>query len=79
MHALALAGGLAAVGPGVLPLGRTPPSRFALGLKAGPALPTCVSIEQVQKSIETTLAVQALGSIAVILTVASAADGVGPQ
>lgn len=73
MHALGLAGGLAAVGLGVLPwwYGIPAIALFAMGLKAGLGIADVREHrEQLQKSIEATLAVQALGSIAVILTVA---------
>lgn len=73
MHSLALAGGLAAIAVGALPWWYALPAiaLFAMGLKAGLGIADVrEKREQVQKSIEMTLAVQALGSIAVILTVA---------
>jgi hypothetical protein len=73
LHVLALAGGLAAIAAGVLPWWYAIPAvaLFALGLKAGLGIADVrEKREQLQKSIETTLAVQALGSVAVILTVA---------
>ncbi len=73
MQALALVGGLAAVGVGVLPwwYGIPAIALLAMGLKAGFGIADVNERrEQLQKSIEATLAVQALGSIAVILTVA---------
>jgi 1,4-dihydroxy-2-naphthoate octaprenyltransferase len=73
IQALALVGGLAAVGVGVLPwwYGIPAIALLAMGLKAGFGIADVNERrEQLQKSIEATLAVQALGSIAVILTVA---------
>lgn len=73
MHALALAGGLAAIGAGVLPWWYALPALAlcAMGFKAGFGIADVdTRRERLQKSIEATLAVQALGSIAVILTVA---------
>ena len=73
MHALALAGGLAAIGAGILAWWYAVPALalFAMGFKAGLGIADVgEKREQLQKSIEATLAVQALGSIAVILTVA---------
>jgi 1,4-dihydroxy-2-naphthoate octaprenyltransferase len=73
MHALALAGGVAAIAVGVLPWWYALPAAalFAMGLKAGLGIADVAEKrDQVQKSIEMTLAVQALGSIAVILAVA---------
>jgi 1,4-dihydroxy-2-naphthoate octaprenyltransferase len=75
LHVLALAGGLAAIVTGVLPWWYAIPAvaLFAMGLKAGLGIADVRDRrEQLQKSIEATLAVQALGSIAVILTVAFA-------
>ena len=73
MQVAALAGGLAAIYVGVLPWWYAIPAAalFAMGVKAGLGIADVrEKREQMQKSIEMTLAVQALGSIAVILTVA---------
>jgi 1,4-dihydroxy-2-naphthoate octaprenyltransferase len=73
MQVAALAGGLAAIYVGVLPWWYAIPAAalFAMGVKAGLGIADVREKRtQVQKSIEMTLAVQALGSIAVILTVA---------
>lgn len=73
MQVAALAGGLAAIYVGVLPWWYAIPAAalFAMGVKAGLGIADVREKRvQLQKSIEMTLAVQALGSIAVILTVA---------
>jgi len=73
MHALALAGGLGAIFLGVLPWWYALPAvaLCAMGFKAGFGIADVdEKREQLQKSIEATLAVQALGSIAVIASVA---------
>lgn len=73
MQVAALAGGLAAIYVGVLPWWYAIPAvaLFAMGVKAGLGIADVREKRvQLQKSIEMTLAVQALGSIAVILTVA---------
>ncbi len=70
MHALALAGGLGAIWAGVLPWWYALPALalFAMGYRAGMGIADVRERrEQLQKSIEMTLAVQAIGSAVLIV------------
>jgi hypothetical protein len=72
MHAIGCAGALAASAMGALPIWFAAPAvaLLALGLKAGLGIASVdENRERLQKSIETTLAIQAIGSLALIATI----------
>jgi 1,4-dihydroxy-2-naphthoate polyprenyltransferase len=75
MHAIGCAGALAAAAMGALPawFAAAAVALLALGVKAGLGIASVdEKREQLQKSIETTLAIQAIGSLALIATIALA-------
>ncbi len=72
MHAIGCAGTIAAVAVGALPawFAAAAVALLALGVKAGLGIASVTEKrEQLQKSIETTLAIQAIGSLALIATI----------